>query len=154
MKSKILIRGDCMSIYTNSYLPIHSYLANIVSNPKLNLSAQQQKTFQEVLNETTQQFTKEAAKSNTQAMQNSQMWNLIGAAGMNSAGFSDLLMSGIYTNLGTSSYPFATLTNGFNASAFNASNSFRNFYYPKNMSSNNANLYSFYNNLNQMRSKF
>lgn len=154
MKSKILIRGDCMSIYTNSYLPIQRYLANIVSNPKLNLSAQQQRTFQEVLNETTQQFTKEAAKSNTQAMQNNQMWKLIGAAGMNSAGFSDLLMSGIYPNLGTSPYPFATLTNGFNAGAFNAANFLSNLYYPKNMSSNNTNLYSFYNNLNQMRNKF
>lgn len=144
-----------MSIYTNSYLPIQSYLAKVVSNPKLNLSAQQKKTFQEVLNETTQHFTKEAAKTDALTMQNSQMWKLIGAASMNSAGFSDLLMSGINNSfLGTSSNPLNNLTNGFNLSTFNSSNYLSNFYYPKNKSSNNANFYNIYSKLNEIVNKF
>lgn len=125
-----------MSIFTTNYLPIQTYLTRVASNAKLNLSTEQQKTFQEVLAETTQELTKEAVKTNVLPLQQNDIWKSIGAAGMYSSGFSDLLMSGIYGNTFSSSMnPLATLTTN---KMLTTSNYLSHLYYP---SSNITNLY-------------
>lgn len=140
-----------MSIYTTTYLPIQSYLTKVASNPKLNLSDEQKKNFQEVLTETTQALAKEATKTYASSIQTNDIWKSIGAAGMYSSGFSDLLLSGIYgSSFSNSMNPLAT---GILPSTLNQSNYLSNLYYPSNKSYGHTNLTHFYENLSRIQNK-
>lgn len=140
-----------MSIYATTYLPIQSYLTNVASNPKLNLSDEQKKTFQEVLTETTQALTKESTKTYASSIQTNDIWKSIGAAGMYSSGFSDLLMSGIYGSAFSNSFnPLAT---GILPSTLNQSTYLSNLYYPAQKSYGTSNLTNFYENLSRIQNK-
>lgn len=142
-------RGDKMTISTNNYLTIQNYMSSVASNPKLNLSEAQRISFQEVLNETTKEFSKEYAKTSSLNMQNQNMWPSIGAAGMYSSNYNDLLMSGIYGPFGTNySNPLAGL---------NSSTSYLDqFYKPQvnNSYSSNTALASIYNRLSTFQTRF
>lgn len=140
-----------MSIYATTYLPIQSYLTNVASNPKLNLSDEQKKTFQEVLTETTQALTKESTKTYASSTQTNDIWKSIGAAGMYSSGFNDLLMSGIYGSAFSNSFnPLAT---GILPSTLNQSTYLSNLYYPAQKSYGTSNLTNFYENLSRIQNK-
>lgn len=147
-----------MTILANNYLVVHKYMSSIASNPKLNLNEAQKKTFQEVLSDTSKELYQEYAKSNASSTENNAIWKSVGAAGMGSIGYSDLLMSSIYDSSGSNPFnPLYGLNQSINPNTFgsNSSNYLSNFY--KIPATNNSSNYSYstiYDRLNTLQNRW
>ncbi|WP_127529972.1 hypothetical protein [Paenibacillus kobensis] len=119
-----------MTVYANNYLAIHKYMSTVVSNPKLNLTDAQKKSFQEVLNETTKELSTEYAKTSALTMQNNNIWQAMGASGANSSIYSNLLMPSIYGSYGGQTYsPYYGLNSLPLPSLFSSSRYLNNNYF-------------------------
>jgi hypothetical protein len=104
-------------------------MSSIASNPKLNLTDEQKNAFQEVLNETTKEMSKEYAKTATLTMRNNNMLKAIGASSMNSSIYNNLLMSNIYGSIAGQTYsPYNGINSSLHPTLSNSSGYLNNFY--------------------------
>lgn len=130
-------------------------MSSVALNPKLNLTEAQQQTFQEVLAETTKEVAQDYVKANVLSTQNNAIWKSIGAAGMNSTGYRDLLMAGINSSLGNNLYnPFYGFDQSINPFTGNSSNYLNHFYQsPTAFNQSHFDYSTIYNRLNEIHNR-
>lgn len=141
-----------MNIWATKYDTTQRVMTSVLSNPKLNLTDEQKTTFQNILSDTMKDMTKATAVSS----QNNGIWNSIGAFGMDSSGFSDLLMTGLLGgsggNMNNPYYGLNQVNNPYNLYSGLTMNNYATSAYTKQM--NPTGLNSIYERINAIQSKW
>ena len=141
-----------MNIWATKYDTTQRVMTSVLSNPKLNLTDEQKITFQDILSDTMKDVTKATAVSS----QNNGIWKSIGAFGMDSSGFSDLLMTGLLGgsggNMNNPYYWLNQVNNPYNLYSGLTMNNYATSAYTKQM--NTTGLNSIYERINSIQSKW
>lgn len=141
-----------MNIWATKYDTTQRVMTSVLSNPKLNLTDEQKTTFQNILSDTMKDMTKATAVSS----QNNGIWKSIGAFGMDSSGFSDLLMTGLLGgsggNMNNPYYGLNQVNNPYNLYSGLTMNNYATSAYTKQM--NTTGLNSIYERINSIQSKW
>ena len=153
MADKTSTRGDNMNVWAAKYDITEQVMTSVLSNSKMNLTDEQKTTFQDILADTMKNVTKATAASS----QNNGIWKSIGAFGMDSSGYSDLLMTGLLGGSGGNmNNPYYGLLNQVNNRSHLYSGLTMNNYatsaYTKQM--NTTGLNSIYERINSIQSKW
>lgn len=141
-----------MNIWATKYDTTQRVMTSVLANPKLNLTDEQKTTFQNILSDTMKDMTKATAVSS----QNNGIWKSIGAFGMDSSGYSDLLMTGLLGgsggNMNNPYYGLNRVNNPYNLYSGLTMNNYATSSYTKQM--NTTGLNSIYERINALQSKW
>jgi len=141
-----------MNIWATKYDTTQRVMTSVLANPKLNLTDEQKTTFQNILSDTMKDMTKATAVSS----QNNGIWKSIGAFGMDSSGYSDLLMTGLLGgsggNMNNPYYGLNQVNNPYNLYSGLTMNNYATSSYTKQM--NTTGLNSIYERINALQSKW
>lgn len=140
-----------MNVWAAKYGITQQVMTSVLSNPKMNLTDEQKITFQDILSDTMKDVTKATAASS----QNNGIWKSIGALGMDSSGFSDLLMTGLLGgsggNMNNPYYGLNQVNNPYNLYSGLTMNNYATSAYTKQM---NPGYNSIYERLNAIQGKW